>query len=378
MVYNFQKIDEEFEKIIYSHKIGDDNKFLKLNESDYYRDITTNTICHFNNCDKIAIKSHTYPKSFLKKISPSGVIYSTDIRHVVENTYELDSVDVVYKSHINKSGVQNLFCKEHDSQLFERLEIKSLVDSTDIETYLSLFLYRFFIYDFKLETEVHSPNKKRKINSKKSYAKMITEEKEIDYLLRQELSTKLISENASYDLNAVLKLKFERIFDRNESPNYSDFEKEFKLEFFDLRFQSKAFISGTMYFNSTQINPTVPSIFGLIPGKDFNTTYFAILIPKESENEMKNYIVHIKQSYEEYTYGNEDLLNLIVFTLLDATQNIIITESQYNKLNKLGQYKDFQKAYLALTMARLPFSPFKAKDLRNYSLQLVKKFSLLK
>ena len=127
---------------------------------------------------------------------------------------------------------------------------------------------------------------------------MITEEKEIDYLLRQELSTKLISENASYDLNAVLKLKFERIFDRNESPNYSDFEKEFKLEFFDLRFQSKAFISGTMYFNSTQINPTVPSIFGLIPGKDFNTTYFAILIPKESENEMKNYIVHIKQSYE--------------------------------------------------------------------------------
>ncbi|WP_455451132.1 hypothetical protein [Streptococcus salivarius] len=378
MVYNFQKIDEEFEKFIYSQKIGNDDKFIKLNERDYYRDISTNTICHFKNCDKIAIKSHTYPISFLKKISPNGVIYSTDIRRVVENAYEDSPVDVVYKSHINKSGVQNLFCEKHDSQLFERLEIKPLVDSTDIETYLSLFLYRFFIYDFELETEVHFPNKKREINLKKPYAKKIAEEKAIDYLIRQELSTKLISENASYDLSAFLKLKFERIFDSNETPNYSDFEKEFKLEFFDLGFQSKAFISGTMYFNLTQINPTVPSIFGLIPGKDFNTTYFAILIPKESENEMKNYVINIKQSYKEYKNGDETLLGLIVFTLLDASQNIIITESQYNKLNELGQYKDFQKAYLALTMARIPSSPFKAQDLRNYSLQLVEKFSLLK
>ena len=57
-------------------KSGHENIFLKLNESDFYVNNKKNTICHFPNCNNLAIGSHTYPKSFLGKFSDDNIVFS--------------------------------------------------------------------------------------------------------------------------------------------------------------------------------------------------------------------------------------------------------------------------------------------------------------
>lgn len=248
-------------------KSGRENIFLKLNESDLYDKNIENTICHFPNCKNLAIGSHTYPKSFLKKFSDNNTVFSTDIKHIVENVYESTAFETVRKTNIKHSGVQPLFCSYHDTEVFKCIELPKV--NVDLETYICLFLYRAFIYDYQIESTVHNPNVSRQINSEKHYSKKISDFDAQSYLLEQFIANSIIKLNNDFSSYNKLKQKFDNIFISNDLPNSEKFKEQFSLVYYDLGFVPEFLASGTMHRTLDNNNPErpLPSIFAIVPDK---------------------------------------------------------------------------------------------------------------
>ncbi|HEM3615023.1 TPA: hypothetical protein U1C23_001897 [Streptococcus suis] len=375
MNHEFEQVDSFINYLIESRTDQSKNVFLKLNETDYYKENKSGTLCHFPQCKEKAIGSHTYPKSVLKKISKGNEVYSTDIQHIVGNSYDKGVPDLVRKTNIKNSGVQPLFCYKHDTSVFKAVELQNY--TTNIETYLCLFLYRSFIYDFQLESEVHNPSVNRKIYTKKDYSNMISKKDELKYLFNQGLATKLIEQNSSFQNYVVLKHKFDSIFSETDTPNYTDFCKHFVLKYFDLGFLPEFFASGSMFFSMDpqRLENPLQSIYAIIPDKSLQTAYFCILMPNESVDSMKVVIENLENLYNKY--DKREFYKHIEFLLLDASQNIIMTETLYNTLQINGDYLMLVKACISLVLTRLPICPYPNELLKRYSYKLLESIDLI-
>lgn len=363
---NIGSIVEKYLKICENKE---NNIFLKLNEIDYYTMNKAESICNYPECNGKAIRSHTYPQSFLQKIAKGNKIYATDIKQIIGNSYEEGILDPIKESNIKYSGTQPLFCSKHDSELFKSVELPKF--DIELETYICLFSYRLYIYDYVLEREVHDPREDRRINIDKAYSKKIKSEVGNEYLIKNELATNNISRNASFKNNDKVKQKFDKVFLKNKSPNYTDFLKEFNLKYYDLGFLPEFFASGTMFYSLDNIKNVTPlqSIFSIIPDKSLKTAYFCILVPIESLDSIKPII----DDLEKY-YSNEDrkeFFKYIEFLLLDAAQNIIMAQSLYESLHTNGDYLKFLKIWTSLNLARTPLYSNKMKFFKEYAYELL-------
>lgn len=375
LISEFERVDDFINTFLQEKRRQKSNVFLMLNEIDYYQENKAGTLCHYPNCGEKAINSHMYPKSFLRRISKGNKVYATDIKDIVGNSYDNGVSDFVKGVHIKYSGVQPLFCSKHDTDLFKTIELKNY--NTDLETYLCLFLYRSYIYDYQLESEVHNPSVDRKINIDKAYSKKISKEDENRYLFEQKLSIKLISENATYYNSNVLKNKFDAIFLEKELPNFNDFSQYFELKYYDLGFLPDFFASGSMYFSSNPTGKDKPlqSIYAIVPDKSLNTAYFCILVPNDSIGEMKTIFEDLDKEYSKS--DRSIFFNIIEFLLLDASQNIIMTESLYNNLQIDNKYQILIKICISLFFSRLNISVIPSKSFRNYSYSLLETLKLI-
>ena len=356
-------------------KPGRENIFLKLNESDLYDKNIENTICHFPNCKNLAIGSHTYPKSFLRKFSGNNTVFSTDIKHIVENVYESKALETVKKTNIKHSGVKPLFCSSHDTEVFKRIEL--LQENVDLETYICLFLYRAFIYDYQIESVFHNPSLSRKLNSEKPYAEKISDIELLRYIQEQSLASGIIKLNNDFNSYNILKQKFDDIFISNASPKFENFKKQFSLEFYDLGFVPEFLASGTMYvtFEPNSEERPLESIFAIVPDKTFTTSYFSILIPNESLKSINPLLVNLK----DYYYNNKsNFIKNIEFRLLDASQNIIMKSSLYEELKRTGKDKILEKINYALGISRLQNDPESTMAFIQYAWILLQEISLIK
>ena len=307
------------------------NKFLELNDLDMYFQEFEGSSCQFLDCDNKAIGSHTYPKSFLKKFSRGKPVYSTSIREIYGSIYSSKELEILKKSSINYSGVNPLFCTEHDTNVFKRIELKNHV--TDLDTYICLFLYRAFINDYVLEKHVKNPDVDIKINEKKDYSKRISQEEKISYIGERKILHEMLDMQYDYKIYEQVKKKFDIIFGVPE-PLFNDFKKEFTLKYYELNYQSKMLATGTMFFNKNSIlnyREHLPSIYGIVPDIEGNKYYFAILIPKESLRSMRPVIKYFNKEYKRYlTNSMNSFVKWMEFMLLDASQNIIISQKSIN------------------------------------------------
>ncbi|CYV74550.1 Uncharacterised protein [Streptococcus suis] len=98
-------------------------------------------------------------------------------------------------------------------------------------------------------------------------------------------------------------------------------------------------------------------------------------MPNESIDSMKVVIENLEKLYNKY--DKREFNKHIEFLLLDASQNIIMTETLYNNLKINGAYHLLVKACIALVMARLPICPYSSKSLRSYSYNLLKSIDLI-
>ena len=90
---------------------------------------------------------------------------------------------------------------------------------------------------------------------------------------------------------------------------------------------------------------------------------------------MKIVIENIEAEYSKS--DKSDFIKIIEFFLLDASQNIIMTESLYKKLQNNNEYQKLLKVSMSLAFARLNIFPISSQSFRSYSYTLLQTFKLI-
>ncbi|HEM5071684.1 TPA: hypothetical protein U1212_002389, partial [Streptococcus suis] len=157
----------------------------------------------------------------------------------------------------------------------------------------------------------------------------------------------------------------------------------FSLKFYDLGFVPEFWASGTMYFisrESIEMHDGVPlqSIFAIVPDKTLNTAYFAILSPHEALPAIKPLIDSLDNYYNSREKHQQEMFTkMMEFLLLDASQNIIMTDNLVTKLKKSGSIVNLSKITYALTLNRLGMNIFDHEATRLYAFELSKTLDLI-
>ena len=376
MNQNFENINKFIESFLKKRSEKEVDKFISLNEKDYYMENKSYCKCHYPGCKNEAIGSHTYPRAFLKKISNDNKVYAINIKSFLASSYYKTNNFMLWEeTNINASGVQPLFCSTHDTEIFKRIESPRY--TVNLETYLYLFLYRLYIFDFLLESEVYEPRVEREINRTKDYAKKITNESAIKYLSVQNISKRIIQSDGNYSDKIKLKEIFDGVFYNNAMPTDKDFNKYFILKYYDLEGLPDFFASGNQTFSNknSELNNMLPSICAIVPDKDMKTAYFCILTPKESQNSIHEVCKDLDKAYAKKE--EKEFKKYVEFILLEASQNIIITKELYRKLESNGGYKKLEKIFFALLMDQLPIRWFESRDIRLYAIKLLNEIELI-
>lgn len=322
-------------------------KFLGLNEKSRFEKHLKKSTCNFLNCKAYAINSHSYPMSFLRKNPP---IYCIDMIKESKSVVDENIRGFITKKSIKNSGVLPLFCRNHDQNVFSRIENKN--QSVDIQTYLYLYSYRFFIYDYYMESYARETIKPEN-DLDENLIKKLEKGELHNYVMSMNIVAKILNNQYNIENLNIVKEKFDRIFCKQKEPTSSDFQESFNLKYYELNITSDFFASGIMHFKSGDSNndskPLV-SIFSLIPDLAAEKFYFTIVTPKEEMKNINPLIDYLNSEYEKYQRKEEnDFLYLVVFLLLDASQNIFLTDNLYSEkiVNKL------EELYSLLVYARI-------------------------
>lgn len=369
-----ERIKEIYNKI----KRGRSNIFLQLNEKDRFNNNLKETKCHFPNCKEMPIESHTYPKSMLKKIAKSNNVYSINLSKLVGASYSDRKPPILERMNIVHSGVKPLFCKFHDTEIFKRIELKNI--DVDEKTYLCLFLYRVFCYDYLLEKEIKLADNTGEILKEKDYSKKITKEDERKYFIEQKVAQFMLNEQYSFDNYKNLKSLFDEIFNCTSEPVFKDFQNNFHLKFYEIRNTSNFLACGSQsYYAPTYKGSTIPklpSIYALVPNKKCDATYFAILIPNVEKNNMVPLIKYLDDEYKKYENNlSNTFIKIVEFLLLESAQNIIMTERLYNRLSE-KEKETFETVYYYLVIAR-QYGGEESKCIKDEAYRLLTEISLI-
>lgn len=113
----------------------DDYKQFQIKLKEHFQEISNKKRkCSHPNCNERAINSHTVSKaSNLLKISFEKHIYS--ISNPIFNINNNSLIDFKLIG-INEASVYPLFCKKHDSDLFEPFENKNILKITQKHSFL--------------------------------------------------------------------------------------------------------------------------------------------------------------------------------------------------------------------------------------------------
>lgn len=329
-------------------------KFLQLNEQDLLKSKKRNSKCNYINCNERAIGSHSYSRDFLNFISQyDDKIFCLNLDKMHRNMYINREDFPLNKKHINNAGVENLFCSKHDNKVFERIE--NLRFKTDLDTYLHLYGYRFFIFEYYYEDMIKKEFQ-HKIYENKSYSKKIDKNLEEKYLSDKEYNIDYL--NNLYNKSNFDKVKkiYDKIFCDNSSPTYKEFSENFILKKFKLKGEINFFANGSMAYKNddSDINSHLPSVYAIVPDIEYKYSYFIIITPNQEEESMKKVFDEFNNLYNEYiNEDNKDFLRCVMFFILDCSQNMFFGEKFYNRLRKNKDIAKIKKAYYYLTLARL-------------------------
>ena len=353
-----------------SYKKINSNKFLELNEKDYIKKLYSNSLCNYCECHEKAINSHTYPHAFLKKFSNNEELQSICIDKIAIERYAAEYTYFIDKSFPKQAGVAPLFCNSHDTTVFKRIENSS--DDVDLDTYLYLFLYRAFIYDYTIEGMIKSPSSEREINQKGSYSKKINKEIEGKYLTENYITKKILDISYNYDIYQDVKFKFDKIFTECDRPEKKDFEEYFKIYYYKLKSMPKFLGTGSMYIQYDE-SKHLPSIYGIVPDKKGKNYYYAILVPNSEVKTMEKLIELTQTEYEKYDKGQDNsFLTIVLFQILDSSQNMIFNNESIRLMDE-KEIVFLDKMYHHLTLSRSLFCKLKMCDIRNYVYKQISK-----
>lgn len=357
---NKEKFKNEIKKLFDSiydlnnQDFPEEFKFLQLNEQDLLKSKKRNSKCNYVHCNERAIGSHSYSRDFLNSITQyDDEIFCLNLDNMYRNMYINREYFPLNKKHINNAGVENLFCSKHDNEVFERIE--NLRFKTDLDTYLHLYGYRFFIFEYYQEN-MTKKELQPKIYENKSYSKQINKELQEKYLSDKEYTIDFLDNLYNKSNFDKVKEVYDKIFCDNSSPTCKEFSENFILKKFKLKGEINFFANGSMAYKNdySDINSHLPSVYAIVPDREYKYSYFTIITPRQEENSMKIVFDEFDKLYHKYIKeDNKEFLKYVMLFILDCSQNIFFVEKFYKRLTNNNDIDNFKKVYYYLAQARL-------------------------
>lgn len=322
--------------------------------------------CIFPGCCERAIGSHTFPKSVLKKISGGKLFYTT--------RFEKED-EILRRRESASAGVERLFCKYHDDVVFRRIERES--ENTDIELFLYLYAYRAFAHEYFFDVYSRGdggwPDTCAEATHSVLLRGAVKERYQIDEFLSRVLFNKV---NPRSEITSLKEL-FDSVFADGEFPELERFKQNFDLKYFALDVPPRLMMTGiqTFHFDFFPGSGRIPMVLLLVPSRDARNSYFAIISPK-SEREAfcllrGDFIRHFK---EIVTPKSEGFIPMVLLCMLDASENIVLSDSLYQQWDKDGSLACFFEVWEQLTRGRL--QPEQQSEIKSQALISIRKINL--
>ena len=79
--------------------------------------------------------------------------------------------------------------------------------------------------------------------------------------------------------------------------------------------------------DDSDINSHLPSIYAIVPDREYKYSYFTIITPKQEEDSMKIVFDEFDKLYNKYIKeDNKEFLKDVMFFILDCSQNIFFVK----------------------------------------------------
>ena len=121
-----------------------------------------------------------------------------------------------------------------------------------------------------------------KIYENKSYSKKINKDLQEKYLADKEYI--IDSQNNLYNKSNFDEVKkiYDKIFCDNSSPTCKEFSENFILKKFKIKGEINFFANGSMAYKNddSDINNHLPSVYAVVPDREYQYSYFTIITPK--------------------------------------------------------------------------------------------------
>lgn len=327
----------------------DQDKIFELNKKEALRNYRKEATCLFTGCTQPAINSHTYPNSFLKQISRQEDLLVLNLDELYCSRNEIGVNKLFTTKSSKKAAVEKLFCSSHDDKIFAPIE-KSPLD-TDIESYLYLYAYRLFIHEFYLEKIGKGQAFSPQVYEGTSFYPQFNENLKRTYISSEQRVANFLNVLSPHDMTCSVKEEFDRVFQMTNQPNACDFSKFFDLSNFKFEAPPSLLLSGIKTFKMPhqKTGGELPMVFFIVPTPDFKGSIFGIVSPT-SERESFNFLKsEFAKSYKKYKLGiSQNFILDVLFMLLDASENWVLTRSLYEQWEKDGSLAKMVKAWFCL------------------------------
>lgn len=328
----------------------DKNKLFWLNKKETLRRYRDEASCLFAGCAQPAINSHTYPNSFLKRISEHDDLLVLNLDELYSSSEKVEVAELFVPKSTKKAAVEKLFCELHDDSVFSPIEKDPL--STEIETYLFLYAYRLFIHEFYLENLVKGEASVPHVHEDTSFYSRFDKSLETSFLFQEKIASHVLDGLSPHSGTVSVKEQFDQVFRISDAPNGEAFSKFFDLAYFRFDAFPRFLLSGIKTFRMPGQNGggILPMIFFIVPSPDFRESVFGIVAHK-SERESFNILAsNFNEEYQKYLKGaSQTFVSSMLMMLLDASQNIVLTRSLYEQWRDDGSWPRMIQAYECLT-----------------------------
>lgn len=330
--------------------VMDKNKLFWLNRKETFRKYHDEATCLFGECNQPAINSHTFPNSFLKYISENQELLVLNLAELYSSRCSPVHFPLLTPKSAKRAGVEKLFCSFHDDSVFSPIEKDSL--NTNIETYLYLYSYRLFSYEFFLESLVKSIGFNSTVHENTSFYYQFDESLKNEFQFQENLTNIIMNFPSPTSNTELVKQQFDQLFAKYATPDSDDFSTLFDLCFFKLNIIPRLLLSGIKSFKvpNQSHGGFLPMVFFIAPSPDFRSSIFTIVAPNSEHISFQHLETYFTQQYHElHNKDSRTFLKSVLFILLDSSQNIVLSNSLYKTWNEDGSLSNILNAWLYLS-----------------------------
>lgn len=339
--------------------------------------LNENSKCRAPGCRKKPIMSHTFPKAYLTQLAggKTNKLYYLEEKQLLNGTgepFDSSGFKIGEPAQISKT---KLFCAEHDTKLFRRIEnpVKDNEPTNNehpkLETHLFLSAYRHFLQGITLNNSFAEADNTE--NYSDELKKMLESFKELRPAVEKacSLAAEATRKMNSSELNKVEKC-FSEIFHNDPEPKANDFKKHFDIRYYEMHNNPGLLCSGLSFQRAAKdAADYAPVLTFLGPGPDPNVTYICfVTLKKETPHRLLQMLPHCSPNAAFGEDTARQAFNWLLFLFLDSPYQLIMRPALFESFTTpigelIPRLHWWPEKALRDTLERARVNPFELRNL---------------